>query len=86
MLINSTAGSDEQFGGALASSGRVERGPERQAQRVVIEPEMAGLELHAQFAALEHTAILIAEHRQQHFVFQLTLERHPIDVEEPCVG
>ena len=41
-----------------------------------------GLETHLEFAPLEDASVLIAEDRQQHFVFEIGLKRFQIDVEE----
>ena len=76
---------DDQLRGALEQRACRARS-QRQAQGVVIEPETARLELDLQFAAFQHPPVLIAEHRQQHLVFEFAFERHPVDVEEARIG
>jgi len=44
------------------------------------------ISIHAEFTALEHAAILVAQHGKQHLVEKLGLEWKPIDIEETCVG
>ena len=59
---------------------------ERQREVAVRQAEISILKLHAKLVALQHSPVLIAQHRQQHFVFEFTFSRQPVDVEKVCVG
>ena len=55
---------------------------DRESPVAVTHPERASVLDERQVSVLEDLAVLIAEDREQHFVFQLRLRRPPIDVEE----
>lgn len=61
-------------------------GDDRQFVLVVADKKGAFLEDQAQFAVLQHPAVLVSQDRQQDLVLQLRLHRVPVDVEEPRIG
>ena len=65
---------------------RVGRRSDRQAGLVVVHGECAVGVLQPQLAALQHDAVVIAEHREQDLAAQLLLQRPPVDVEVLGVG
>ena len=55
---------------------------DREGGVVVVDMEGALVEDEPQLAAFQDVAELIAQHRHQHLVAQLVLERPPVDIEE----
>jgi hypothetical protein len=56
--------------------------PDRIARRPVARVERAGVVHDRQLLTLEHAAVLLAEHGQEHLLVQLRFRRVPVDVEE----